>query len=147
MTSIAEVRLWGRTIGAVTLADGADVAAFQYDLAFARNQDDHVKNIAFLMDQQGRWSLSPAFDVTYSFNPDGLWTATHQMTINGKRDHFELADFRACARTAGMKRGRAESILAGVEQVVARWPTYADVAGVQPGQRDRIREALRVEVR
>jgi len=113
----------------------------------ARNQDDHVKNIAFLMDKQGRWSLSPAFDMTYSFNPDGLWTATHQMTINGKRDHFELADLRACARTAGMKRGRAESILAGVEQVVARWPVYADVAGVQPGQRDRIQEALRLEVR
>ncbi|MCB1964597.1 MAG: type II toxin-antitoxin system HipA family toxin, partial [Candidatus Accumulibacter sp.] len=37
----------------------------------ARNQDDHVKNIAFLMDKQGRWSLAPAFDVTYSYNPSG----------------------------------------------------------------------------
>ncbi|MBY0270848.1 MAG: HipA domain-containing protein [Burkholderiales bacterium] len=50
---------------------------------FARNQDDHVKNIAFLMDPQGRWSLAPAFDMTYSYNPAGLWTATHQMTMNG----------------------------------------------------------------
>jgi serine/threonine-protein kinase HipA len=112
----------------------------------ARNQDDHVKNIAFLMDKGGRWSLSPAFDVTYSFNPGGLWTATHQMSINGKRDHFELADFKACARSAGMKRGRAESILAEVEQVVARWPYYADAAGVEPGQREQIRTALRLEV-
>ena len=54
----------------------------------ARNQDDHVKNIAFLMDKQGRWSLAPAFDMTYSHNPSGAWTATHQMTLNGKRDEF-----------------------------------------------------------
>ena len=64
----------------------------------ARNQDDHVKNIAFLMDRGGRWRLSPAFDVTYSYNPAGAWTATHQMTLNGKRDGFTLDDFRACAR-------------------------------------------------
>jgi serine/threonine-protein kinase HipA len=113
----------------------------------ARNQDDHVKNIAFLMDKDGRWSLSPAFDVTYSFNPAGLWTATHQMSINGKRDDFELEDFRACARTAGMKRGRAESILGEVERVVARWPDYAEAAGVAPGQREPVRAALRLGIR
>ena len=110
----------------------------------ARNQDDHVKNIAFLMDQNGRWSLSPAFDVTYSFNPAGLWTATHQMSLNGKRDDFELADFKACARSAGMKRGRAESIVAEVARVVACWPDYAEVAGVEPGQREQVRAALRL---
>jgi serine/threonine-protein kinase HipA len=112
----------------------------------ARNQDDHVKNIAFLMDQDGRWSLSPAFDVTYSYNPAGVWTATHQMSINGKRDDFELEDFRACARTAGMKRGRAESILAEVELVVARWPEYAEASGVEPRQREQIRAAHRLGV-
>ncbi|MCP4574761.1 MAG: HipA domain-containing protein, partial [Deltaproteobacteria bacterium] len=58
----------------------------------ARNQDDHTKNIAFLMDRQGRWKLSPAFDVIYSHNPAGKWTNQHQMSINGKRDHFTTAD-------------------------------------------------------
>jgi serine/threonine-protein kinase HipA len=52
----------------------------------ARNQDDHVKNIAFLMNKEGLWSLAPAFDLTYSYNPSGAWTARHQMTLNGKRD-------------------------------------------------------------
>ena len=66
----------------------------------ARNQDDHVKNIAFLMDKAGNWTLSPAFDLTYSFNPDGAWTARHQLTMNGKRDDFEYDDFNACARSA-----------------------------------------------
>ncbi|TVS10154.1 MAG: type II toxin-antitoxin system HipA family toxin, partial [Wenzhouxiangella sp.] len=70
----------------------------------ARNHDDHVKNIAFLMDKRGQWRLSPAFDVTYSYNPEGDWTASHQMSVNGKRDGFELEDLRACARNASMKR-------------------------------------------
>ena len=73
----------------------------------ARNQDDHVKNIAFLMDRSGRWELAPAFDVIYSYQPSGAWTNQHQMTLNGKRDDFTLTDFQACAKTAVMKRGRA----------------------------------------
>ena len=64
----------------------------------ARNQDDHVKNIAFLMDRDGQWSLSPAFDITWSFNPAGDWTATHQMSVNGKRDQFTRADLLAVGR-------------------------------------------------
>ena len=91
----------------------------------ARNQDDHVKNIAFLMDKEGRWSLAPAFDLTYSYNPAGTWTASHQMTMNGKRDGFLREDFAACARTAAMKRGRAEAIVEQVFAAVARWPDSA----------------------
>ena len=73
----------------------------------ARNQDDHVKNIAFLMNKAGEWSLAPGFDVTYSYNPSGSWTATHQMTINGKRDAFVKADIRAAGKSAGLKQGRS----------------------------------------
>ncbi len=91
----------------------------------ARNQDDHVKNIAFLMDQDGGWSLSPAFDLTYSFNPGGAWTATHQMTMNGKREGFTRGDFDACAKAAGMKRGRAGTILDEVIACVKDWPRFA----------------------
>lgn len=94
----------------------------------ARNQDDHTKNIAFLMDKQGTWSLAPAFDVTYSFNPSGKWTSTHQMTVNGKRDGFTLEDLNQCAKAAGMKRGRAKSILLDVIDAVQHWPDFADQA-------------------
>jgi serine/threonine-protein kinase HipA len=111
----------------------------------ARNQDDHVKNIAFLMDKSGNWSLSPAFDMTYSYQPDGKWTSSHQMTMNGKRSGFTLEDFRACAKNASMKRGRAETIIAEVRNVVARWRDYADESRVNPEQRDRIAATLRLE--
>ncbi len=110
----------------------------------ARNQDDHVKNIAFLMDKSGEWSLSPAFDMTYSYNPAGAWTASHQMTMNGKRDHFTLEDFNACAKAASMKRGRAAKIVAEVQATVSRWKDYAEQAGVPDGVRERIQGTLNV---
>lgn len=110
----------------------------------ARNQDDHVKNIAFLMDRQGQWSLAPAYDVIWSYNPSGEWTAAHQMTLNGKRDSFTLSDFEACAEVALLKRGEARRIIHEVQKVVCRWRDYADEVGVNPDQRDGIQETLRL---
>lgn len=110
----------------------------------ARNQDDHVKNIAFLMNREGQWSLAPAFDLTYSYNPDGAWTARHQMTLNGKSDGFTLADFRACAKHAGLKRGRDKLLLEEVLAAVKRWPAFAKQAGVSEAQRKLIGRAHRV---
>lgn len=111
----------------------------------ARNQDDHVKNIAFLMNKAGEWSLSPAFDMTYSFNPSGAWTASHQMTMNGKRDHFTLADFNACAKTASLKRGRAAKIVAEVQATVSQWKSFAEQAGVPDVVRAKIQRTLNLK--
>jgi serine/threonine-protein kinase HipA len=111
----------------------------------ARNQDDHVKNIAFLMDRTGRWALAPAFDITYSYNPDGNWTSTHQMTMNGKRDTFTLEDFRDCARSAGLKQGQGESILRDTVAVVSRWKQFSEKAGVDGKMAEGIQPALRLE--
>ena len=110
----------------------------------ARNQDDHVKNIAFLMNQQGEWSLAPAFDVTYNYNPSGSWTANHQMTLNGKRDGFALADFEACAKAALMKRGRAATILNEVQTAVRRWPEFAAEAKLTDEWRYKIQKTHRL---
>ncbi len=110
----------------------------------ARNQDDHVKNIAFLMNKQGEWSLAPAFDVTYSYNPYGSWTATHQMTLNGKPEGFTIEDFEACAKAALMKRGRAATIIEEVQAAVRRWPEFAVEARLADEWRDRIQKTHRL---
>jgi serine/threonine-protein kinase HipA len=112
----------------------------------ARNQDDHVKNIAFLMDKSGKWSLSPAFDIMYAYNPSGAWTASHQMSLAGKRDGFTLADLKAVAETASMKRGRAEAIAREVAKAVARWREFAATAGVAPRQIDMIADVHRLDL-
>ena len=111
----------------------------------ARNQDDHVKNIAFLMNKSGEWSLSPAFDMTYSFNPAGAWTASHQMTMNGKRDNFTLDDFNACAKKASMKRGRAAKIVSEVQVTVSKWKSFAEQAGLPDGVRQKIQRTLNLK--
>lgn len=113
----------------------------------ARNQDDHVKNIAFLMDRRGSWSLSPAFDVMYAFNPSGTWTASHQLSLAGKRDGFTFDDFKAVAKTASMKRGRAATITTEVADAVTRWREFATNAGVPPAQIGMIAKAHRTDLR
>lgn len=113
----------------------------------ARNQDDHVKNIGFLMDRSGAWRLSPAFDITWSYNPDGEWTSRHQMSINGKRDGFSFADLEACARTVSINRGHVGRIFDEVRAAVARWPTFADEVGVDEAWRDQIAGTLRLDLR
>ena len=112
----------------------------------ARNQDDHVKNIAFLMKKSGDWSLSPAYDMTYSYNPKGAWTGTHQMSLNGKRDKFDIEDFKACAKTVSMRRGRAEEILEEVQQAVLRWSEFATRSGVNDGFIKKIKNAHTLDI-
>jgi serine/threonine-protein kinase HipA len=112
----------------------------------ARNQDDHVKNIAFLMDRSGAWRLSPAFDITWSYNPAGEWTSRHQMSINGKRDGFSFADLEACAKTVSINRGHVGRIFDEVREAVALWPSFADEAGVDARWRDQIGATLRLEL-
>ena len=110
----------------------------------ARNQDDHVKNIAFLMDRAGTWSLAPAYDVIWAWKPGNPWLDSHQMSINGKRDGFTLADLRAVARLAGLKRGRAEAILAEVSAVVAGWIEVADEVEVDEQMAEQIAASHRL---
>ena len=112
----------------------------------ARNQDDHVKNIAFLMDRGGNWSLSPAFDLTWAYNPTGRWTSAHQMSISGKRDDFTLEDFLAVGRLASMKRGSVERILSEVAEAVSDWPKLAADSGVEADVIDRIGNTHRLEL-
>ena len=105
----------------------------------ARNQDDHVKNISFLMDRAGRWSLAPAYDVTYAYNPDGMWTGTHQMSVNGKRDAITRQDLLASAKLMGVRKHDAEEAIAAVQASLAKWSSFAEEA--------KIREAVAVESR
>jgi serine/threonine-protein kinase HipA len=110
----------------------------------ARNQDDHVKNVAFLMDRSGAWELAPAFDLTYAYRPGSAWTDKHQMSVNGRREDFTLADFRASAQAVLLPRGGAARIVREVTEVVREWESYARRAHVDPEHVRRIAPALRL---
>ena len=103
-----------------------------------RNCDDHVKNIAFLMNRRGEWCLSPAFDISYAWNPSGQWTSKHQMSINGKRDGFEREDLIQMAKKADIKKVHAEQMVQRVIEVIRRWPDIARNVGVSEEQVKKI---------
>ena len=108
-----------------------------------RNQDDHTKNIAFLMDKAGNWRLSPAFDLTYSYNPDGQWTSTHQMSINGKRDGFERRDLEACAQVATLSKIKVAHIIDEVSSAFSKWPEIAAEVGIGKKRANTIQSTFR----
>ena len=89
----------------------------------ARNQDDHTKNISFLMNRQGTWSLSPAYDVSWAYNPNGVWTSTHQMSVNGKWDDITRADLLAVAKNVNIRQ--ASQIIDQVVDGVSKWFEFA----------------------
>lgn len=89
----------------------------------ARNQDDHTKNISFLLEKGGEWRIAPAFDVCWSYNPAGDWTSVHQMTINGKRDNFDTRDLLSFAEFQNIKK--PNEIIEQVVESVSKWPSLA----------------------
>lgn len=109
----------------------------------ARNHDDHVKNIAFLMNKEGVWRLSPAFDMAYSYNPTGEWTSRHQMSLNGKRDDFELDDVIAYGAVGDLKPTACKKIVDQIETAVATWPDVAEAVGVGDNDINRIARTFR----
>jgi len=111
-----------------------------------RNQDDHVKNIAFLMDRGGKWTLSPAYDLIYSWNPNGDWTSQHQMSINNKRDDFTRDDLVSFAKTAGIKKQAADDMINYVISEFKKWPEVANSAGVSSENVDKIQFSLRLNI-
>ena len=89
----------------------------------ARNQDDHTKNISFLMDKTGTWHLSPAYDMSWAYSADGIWTNTHQMSINNKWDAITREDLLKVAYEMNIKK--APKIIDQVVDAVAQWSSLA----------------------
>lgn len=109
-----------------------------------RNHDDHVKNIAFLMNRRGEWRLSPAFDVSYAYDPKGYWTSQHQMSINGKREMFTKQDLLSMAKIAGIKSNRALEMLDRVITTMKSWPEVAENIGITDNRIRKIQAVHRL---
>lgn len=96
-----------------------------------RNQDDHTKNISFLMDRSGKWRLSPAYDMGFAYNPAGGWTSQHQMSVNGKFDNISRHDLLELANRNNIKG--ANEIIDQIMDVASGWAEIASEIGVPDG--------------
>ena len=149
-------KLHMQTLGAMAHLDFNDPVSHSYEQAFrvtrrvvndaraneqlfrrmafnvlAWNCDDHVKNISYLMDRAGEWTLAPAYDECYAYNPAGDWTSRHQMAVNGKRFDITDDDILACAQFANMRERKARAVLDEVRAAVREWPRFAVEAEVR----------------
>lgn len=86
------------------------------------NFDDHAKNFAYLMDKKGKWSLSPAYDITYS---KGVMKS-HTTTIVGKDLNITRADVLKIAKAQSIKQTVAESIIDNSIEVVKTFKQKAE---------------------
>ena len=109
---------------------------------YAKNYDDHTKNIAFLMDKKGVWSLAPAFDMTFSYRKDSIWVCEHQMLINGKSTDIKKDDLLAAAIDAGIKKGEAAAYEEQVLNAISKWLSFAETAGVSEEKAEKIKKQL-----
>ena len=109
---------------------------------YAKNYDDHTKNISFLMDKKGIWSLSPAYDVTFSYRKDSPWVNAHQMLINGKADHITEEDMLYVAQKVGIKNFDAKKSIEQVKASVSKWEVFAKQTDMSPKNIERIKANL-----
>ncbi len=109
----------------------SDIEQFFRRMVFnimARNQDDHVKNISFLMDKNGNWSLSPAYDITYMYDPTGKWTNEHQMLVNGKSSDINLNDIISAGKNMNISDIKMKKIIEEVKNEINKFDLYASKA-------------------
>lgn len=113
---------------------------------YAKNYDDHTKNVTFLMDKKGVWRLSPAYDMTFSYSKSSTWVNAHQMLINGKADEITKDDFMKAAEFAGIKKAEAEKCIKQVKDAISKWDSYAEEAGLSKTNTERINKFFNLDI-
>lgn len=105
----------------------------------SHNRDDHSKNFSFLMDETGNWTVSPAYDLTFSSGPSG----EHSTMIMGEGKNPTKNHLLKLAGTIGIKQDKALEIIDQVLAATQKWDAFADKVGVSAVQTKNIGEALR----
>ena len=113
---------------------------------YAKNYDDHTKNVTFLMDKKGVWRLSPAYDMTFSYRKSSTWVNAHQMLINGKADEITKDDFMKVAEKAGMKKAEAEKCIKQVKDAILKWDSFAEEAGLSKTNAEKINDFFNLDI-
>ena len=95
------------------------------------------------MNKSGKWTLSPAYDVSFSYNPNGLWTSSHQMCVNGKRKNFIENDFETCAKIGNLSKKEISASINEVKSALLKWKDFATKAGLSEKRADEINSILK----
>jgi len=91
----------------------------------AVNQDEHVKNMSFLMDRAGKWRLSPAYDVTFAYDVSNRWLSAPRITVNGKRSSITGDDLTTSGTLMDSSSSKCKNIIGEVAETVDQWNEFA----------------------
>lgn len=158
-----------QTLGAIAHYDYNEPTAYSYEMAasvlrrmklpqsdmeqlclrmifniLTKNNDDHVKNISFLMNRKGQWSLSPAYDLTLSYKPDNRWLKAHQMSINGKRTDITEDDIFTCAAVMDITRSKCRTMIEKVKTAVSDFPKFAEQAQLPDTAAENVQKLISI---
>lgn len=156
-------KLHMQTLGALAHYDYNEPTAYSYEMAasvlrrlrlsnvdmeqlclrmifnvLTKNNDDHVKNISFLMNRQGEWGLSPAYDLTLSYNPNNMWLKAHQMSVNGKRTDITEQDLLSCASAMDISQSKCREMIQRVEFALSCFSEFAETANIPRSEIDTV---------
>lgn len=106
----------------------------------ARNCDDHTKNFSFILKQDSKWELAPAYDLCHAYRPSSEWVSQHALSINGKRKEITKADLLLIGKSIRCKQ--ASEIIDDINDTVNQWKSYANDVGVNTNLRDEIAKTL-----
>jgi serine/threonine-protein kinase HipA len=106
----------------------------------ARNCDDHTKNFAFRLKQEGKWELAPAYDICHAYQPNHQWVSQHALSINGKRKDIMKEDLLIIGKSIACKK--ANEIIEEVNSVVKKWKNFANQVAVFQKQKEEIAKTL-----
>lgn len=120
----------------LTYADAEQMFRRMVFNVIARNCDDHTKNFSFLLQQGGRWTLAPAYDVCHAYRPGSEWVSQHALSINGKRKNITCEDLLVIGKSIGCKK--APDIVDEINTIVKSWKKFANEVHVHPRLRDEI---------
>ena len=124
----------------LTYADATQMFRRMVFNVIARNCDDHTKNFSFLLKQEGKWQLAPAYDLCHAFRPGSEWVSQHALSINGKRKDISKLDLMAVGESIRCKN--ASEIIEEISETVQQWKNFADEVQVNPQLRDEIAGTL-----
>ena len=106
------------------------------------NRDDHAKNFSFMMERDGEWRLSPAYDLVYSEGPGG----EHSTSVAGEGAAPTQVDMMRVADRCGYDTVSARNMIAEVREVVSQWSVFAESANVSPESEQIVADAIRRQV-
>ena len=96
----------------------------------SNNTDDHAKNFSFIMEKDGSWHLSPAYDLCFILKTAIVPEKHHEFSVQGKYEDITISDLLAFAAQNDIKN--PAKYVNKVKEALRDFRVQATMNGVTP---------------